>query len=244
MGGDGSFHDALAGLDGVAAGGVTMALIPAGTGGDLKKTLGIPDEPAAIARYFADATPRAFDLGEIVFHAHDGTETKRRFGNIASFGIGGLVDQIVNAGPKWMGGKAAFFAASLRASFAYHNVPLEVTVDEQVFYSGPVFNVAVANGRAFGGGMFVAPDADPHDGLFDVVVLGDMNRLESSLLPRYIYRGAHIGRRNVHHTRGRTVRARAIGGSEALLDIDGEAPGRIDASFTVLPGAIRMLERA
>jgi YegS/Rv2252/BmrU family lipid kinase len=247
MGGDGSFHEALAGIhdgaDRSAPSDVTFALVPAGTGGDLKKTLRVPDEPAQIARYFLDAKPRPFDLGEITFVRDDGSSETRRFGNIASFGIGGVVDRIVNAGPKWMGGKVSFFAAGLRASFVYKNVPVTVSVDDAPFYSGPAFNVAVANGKAFGGGMFVAPDADPHDGLFDVVVLGDMSRVESSLLPRYIYKGAHIGRPNVLHTRGKTVTARVTSSREALLDIDGEAPGRLDATFRILPGAIQMLER-
>ena len=117
-----------------------------------------------------------------------------------------MVDTIVNAGPKWLGGKAAFFLASLRASAVYRNVPVRVFVDDVLFHEGPVLNVAVANGRAFGGGMFVAPNADPHDGLFDVVVLGDMNKLESTTLAaagpsrtsalreRWRARGASAGR--------------------------------------------------
>ena len=70
-----------------------------------------------------------------------------------------------------------------------------------------------------------------------------MSRVESALLPRYIYSGAHIGRRNVLHTRGRVVRAEKTAWRDALLDIDGEALGKLDATFTVVPGAIRVLEQ-
>lgn len=248
MGGDGTFHEALGGLrdpqgELMPTHKVTFALLPAGTGGDLRRTLGMPDEPQAIARYLAEATPRPFDLGEITFVRNDGQQASRCFGNIASFGIGGVVDEIVNRGPKYLGGRVAFFLGSLRASVSYRNVPVRVIVDDVVMYEGPVLNVAVANGRAFGGGMFIAPEADPHDGLFDVVVLGDMNRLERTLLAPHLYRGTHLGHPKVKFRRGRKVRAERTSHRDALLDVDGETPGRIDATFTVLPGAIRMLER-
>src|SRR5262249_37910051 len=155
-----------------------------------------------VAKYLADAVPRPFDLGRISFARHDGRNEVRLFGNIASFGMGGVVDRIVNEGPKWLGGKTAVLLGSARASLSYKNVQGRVTVDGELMYEGPVFNVAVANGRAFGGGMFVAPEADPHDGLFDVVVLGDLSRFETTTLPRYIYNGTHIGRRHVLHRRG------------------------------------------
>jgi diacylglycerol kinase (ATP) len=249
MGGDGSFHEALEGLhDGsgrrTAPADVTFALLPAGTGGDLRRTLNLPETAASIARFISNAKPTPFDLGEVAFVRPDGTRGVRWFGNVASFGMSGVIDQLVNAGGKWLGGTATFYAASLRASVAYKNVPVKVTVDGQVFYQGPVLNVAVANGRAFGGGMFIAPNADPHDGLLDVVVLGDLTWLESFLISRHLYKGMHIGRRHVLHTRGRTIQAVRSTWRDALLDVDGETPGKLDASFRVLPGAIRLLERA
>lgn len=248
MGGDGTFHEAIGGLfdeDGrkLETPSTSFALVPAGTGGDLRKTLGVPSLPREIARFLAEAKPRAFDLGELSFVTHDGRPGFAHFGNIASFGIGGLVDLIVNRGPKWLGGRASYLLGSLRATLAYKNAAVRVTVDGEPFYEGPALNVAVANGRYFGGGMFVAPNADPHDGLFDVVAFTDMNPFESTALTPYLYSGTHLGRPKVLHRRGRVVRAEKIGTRDALLDVDGEALGRIDATFRVLPGAITMLER-
>ena len=113
--------------------------------------------------------------------ADDGARVVRAFLNIASFGIGGLTDRIVNTTPKWIGGRAAFFTGTLRAMFAYQNAPVRVLVDGQPFHEGPIFNVASANGRFFGGGMKIAPEADPSDGQLDVVVLGDLGRAETGL---------------------------------------------------------------
>jgi len=250
LGGDGTVHEALNGLfeptkvPQVTATQTAFAVLPAGTGGDLRKTLGIPEEPAEIARYVADARPVAFDVGIVKYTAHDGGAGESMFVNIASFGVGGLVDQLVASGPKWLGGKAAYLTAGLRANLRYRNAPVRIVVDDELMFEGPLLNAAVANGRAFGGGMFIAPNADPHDGLFDIVVLGDMTLFESIGLSGKLYRGAHLSHPKVSHRRGRRVRAEKIGTLDALMDIDGEAPGRVDASFEIVPGAVRMLERS
>ena len=250
MGGDGTAHEAFGRLRDEtgqlhpATATTSFALVPAGTGGDLRKTLGVPQEPRAIARYYADATPRAFDLGSIDYISHSGAIESRLFVNIASFGMSGHVDRIVNVGPKWLGGRAAFFVASLQALVTYRNQPVRVQVDGSVFYEGHALTVAIANGRAFGGGMFVAPTADPHDGLLDVVVLGDLSRAQSAGLSRWLYGGTVLSHPLVRHTRGRVVVAEPTSSEQCLLDVDGETPGRIAATFRVLPGAIRMLERA
>jgi YegS/Rv2252/BmrU family lipid kinase len=248
MGGDGSFHEALAGLrseDGewLDASKVAFALIPAGTGGDLKRTLRIPEDPRAIANYLAHAQSRPFDVGSVTYESHHGERETLVFGNIASFGMSGLVDRLVNEGPKWLGGRMAFLSAALRVNVVYRNVPVRVFVDDQLFHEGPINTVAIANGRFFGGGMKVAPLADPHDGLLDVVVLGDMAKLESVGFSRHLYAGTLLGQPKVSHTRGRVVRAEAIGSQQGLLDVDGEAPGRLPATFTIHPAAIQILKR-
>jgi YegS/Rv2252/BmrU family lipid kinase len=248
MGGDGSFHESLAGLRDAQgqldARDVTIALIPAGTGGDLKRSMGVPEDPAQIAEFIRDATPTPMDLGLIEHVGTDGARASRLFGNVASFGVGGLVDKMVNEGPKWLGGKLTFFVSTLRASFAYKNVSVRVDCDGERFYQGPAYAIAVANGRFFGGGMQIAPNAALFDGLFEVIALGDMNRVESTLLARNIYDGSHLSHRKVSHTRAKIVHAVTEGLQEALLDVDGEAPGRLEATFTVCPGAVRALVRA
>jgi YegS/Rv2252/BmrU family lipid kinase len=248
MGGDGSFHEALAGLRSeddawLDASNVSFALIPAGTGGDLKRTLRMPDDPRAIAAYLARAESRPFDVGTVEYESLAGQRETLVFGNIASFGMSGLVDRLVNEGPKWLGGRMAFLSAALRVNVVYRNVPVRVHVDGEPFHEGPINTVAIANGKFFGGGMKVAPTADPCDGLFDVVVLGDMAKLESVAFSRHLYAGTLLGQPKVKHTRGRVVRAETTSTQEALLDVDGEAPGRLPATFTAHPAAIRILER-
>jgi diacylglycerol kinase (ATP) len=244
VGGDGTLNDAVQGFleaDGQVARGPDLGLIPSGTGGDFRRTFGLGDSVEEAAERLLTASPRPLDLGLLSVTSHDGPMVRRAFINITSFGIGGLTDRIVNATPKWMGGKAAFLLGTARAMLVYKNAPVRVKVDGKVFLEAPIFNVALANGRYFGGGMMIAPDADPSDGLLDVVALHDLSRLQSVALAQHIYKGAHLGQQGVSVARGKVIEAEAMAaGTEVLVDMDGETPGRLPLRAELAPGALRL----
>ena len=102
--------------------------------------------------------------------------------------------------------------------------------------------VAIANGRYFGGGMMVAPDASLDDGEFDVVAIGDMSMTDFVLKSRRMYAGTHLSLEKVSHRRARVVRATpAEPGQVVELDVDGETPGILPATFTVVPRALDLI---
>ena len=246
MGGDGTFHDAMNALhvaDGsvLPTGDTVFAVIPAGTGSDLAaRGLGVPGEPAALARWLAGASPRAFDLGRLEYLDRGGARASMLFTNIASCGISGRVDELVADGPRWLSGKASYLVATGRAIAGWRHRPMRVRVDGEVIYEGKAMAFAVCNGRSFGGGMLMAPHADSTDGVFEVVGLGDMG-LGDVLqhLPK-VYRGTHLDVPKVIHGRGRVVEIESTH-DDVPLDIDGEPPGTLPATFTALPGAVRVL---
>jgi len=244
VGGDGTLNDAVQGYledDGRVAQGPELGLIPSGTGGDFRRTFQLGDSIEEAAERVLRASPRPLDLGLLTVTSHDGQRVRRAFINITSFGIGGLTDRIVNSTPKWIGGKAAFFTGTLRAMLVYRNQPVRVKVDGQVWLEAPIFNVALANGRFFGGGMMIAPNADPADGLLEVVALHDLSRIQSAALAQHIYQGAHLGRPGVSVTRGKVVEAEPLTSSaEVLVDMDGETPGRLPLRAELAPGALRL----
>lgn len=244
VGGDGTVNEACQaylGPEGEPVAGPDLALIPAGTGGDFRKTFGLGSGLDEAARRIRDSKPRPIDLGILEATSTSGERVVRAFLNITSFGLGGLTDRIVNQGPKWMGGRAAFFLGALRALAVYANAPVVVRVDGRVRVEGPIVNVAIANGRFFGGGMQIAPDADPSDGLFDVVALGDLSRGESMALTHRIYRGSHIGAKKVSTCRGSRIEAEPLRKrDEVLIDMDGETPGRLPLVARVAPAALRI----
>ena len=245
VGGDGTLNDVAQGYlnpDGSLPGsGPALGLIPSGTGGDFRRTFGLGDSVEEAAERILKATPRPLDLGLLSVHSHDGQLVRRAFLNITSFGIGGLTDRIVNESPKWMGGKAAFFLGTLRAMLVYRNAPVRVRVDGTVWLEAPIFNVALANGRYFGGGMMIAPDADPGDGLLDVVALHDMSRVKAAALAQHIYKGEHLGQAGVSVTRGKLIEAEPlVASNEVLIDMDGETPGRLPLRAELAPGALSL----
>ncbi len=236
VGGDGTLNEvaqAYIGPDGEAVRGPDLALIPSGTGGDFKKTLGMSGALNEAVARIRHGQKRAIDLGVLRLMSHAGEERVHAFVNIASFGIGGQVDAIVNDSPKWIGGKAAFFVATVRAMAKYRNAAVRVKVDGKPWFEGPIFNVAIANGRFFGGGMMIAPHADPSDGRFD------LSRPEVIGLSAKIYQGAHLGSDGVRVTSGTRVEAEPMHPwSNVLLDVDGEQPGKLPVKATLLKGAL------
>jgi YegS/Rv2252/BmrU family lipid kinase len=245
IGGDGTIHEVANGFfeDGKAVRpGARLGIIPFGTGGDFRKTTAIPRRiEDAIAVIRAGHT-RVIDVGLLEYRAgdHRGAPASCVFVNIASFGIGGVVDRIVNSSSKRLGGRATFLLATVRAFAAYRNQPVKIVYDgdEASAEEATINNVAVANGRYFGGGMFVAPRAELDDGLFDVVVIGDVSVLEALRESGRLYKGTHIGRPKIHSRRAARVEARPLAnGADVFLDIDGEALGALPATFSLLPRA-------
>ncbi|MFN9808115.1 MAG: diacylglycerol/lipid kinase family protein [Deltaproteobacteria bacterium] len=248
LGGDGTLSEATNGF--FEAGepvrpDAFLAPLSAGTGGDFRRSLGAANVGSGalgvedIVRRVWDAAPRPIDVGHLRYVGNDGSERERTFLNIASFGIGGLVDRLVNDAPKWMGGGPAFFVGAARALARYEPQRVRLSVDDAAPCEARITNVAVCNGRFFGGGMHVAPGARLDDGLFDVVTLHALGMRAALGLAPHLYRGTHLGRRGVELARGRVVVAEPIDPSEqVLLDVDGEAPGRLPARFEIKRGAL------
>lgn len=244
VGGDGTLNEVSQGyLDssGNPLAGPDLAVIPAGTGGDFRRTFGVGDDARRVAAQLRSSVPKPLDLGILELEGDNGEPVRRAFVNIASFGLGGLTDRIVNESPKWMGGRAAFFVGTLRAMASYRNAPVRVLLDGKLHLEAPILNVAIANGRYFGGGMMIAPEADPHDGLFDVVALSDLTRARAIALAAHIYRGSHIGQPGISVARAKVVEAEPLRrGEPVLIDMDGETPGRLPLRARIAHGALRI----
>ncbi|MBI5482278.1 MAG: diacylglycerol kinase family lipid kinase [Deltaproteobacteria bacterium] len=244
LGGDGTMNEVVNGFfrDGKAVNpDAILGEIPVGTGGDFRKTAGIPKDVAAAAAGLQGTATMRVDAGRLSLVDAAGRPAERYFINIASFGMGGLVDSIVNSSSKALGGKASFFLATARAAVRYRNQLVRLTLDGGKPLERRIYNVAVANGRYFGGGMHVAPKAILDDGLFDVVALGDFGVAEVALRVRHIYKGTHLGMPKVEHWKARHVQAEPVqAGDQVLLDVDGEQPGALPSTFEMLPGAIKL----
>lgn len=215
-----------------------FAHITQGTGGDLRKTTGIPKDYRQAAAVLAGDKTKPIDVGHMTLVDHEGNEVGRYFINIASFGIGGDVDDRVNRSSKRFGGFVSFAWASFASILTYRNKAVHLTIDGAEIGDVKIFNCAVSNGQFFGGGMHVAPDAKIDDGMFDIILLGDFGHIETLLQMSKIYSGGHIGHSKVECFKGKVVEATSD--EEVLVDVDGEQPGKLPAKFTIKPGILKL----
>jgi diacylglycerol kinase family enzyme len=185
-------------------------------------------------------TSRPIDMGTVEVVDDRGAPVRRAFVNIASFGVSGKIDQLVNRSPKWLGGRVAFAVGTLRAMTTYRNAPVAITVDGELKYEGRMVVTAVANGQYFGGGMKVAPAANPSDGLFDVVVAGDLALAEFLRMGPGIYSGKHVDHPNERVMRGTEDEARGHDRHPVYVDVEGETPGRQPFRASEFPGALTL----
>jgi len=243
VGGDGTLNEVLNGFFAEDGGppvrpGAILGVVPAGTGGDFRRSAGIPREPNAAAALLARGDRRPCDVGRLEYLDPDGAPIGvHHFVNIADCGLGGEVVLRANSSSKRSGGRATFAWAAIRSVVAYGRKPARVVADG-VPFEGQVQNVVLANGRYFGGGMLVAPEADLADGMLDVVVMGDVGRLRSLMAMPRIYSGGHLGRPGVVVMRAARVSVIPLHGAQMLFDVEGEQIGAAPAVATVLPGAI------
>jgi YegS/Rv2252/BmrU family lipid kinase len=239
VGGDGTASEVVDGL--VGAGYRHLAgFIPAGTGGDLRRSLGIPCRLADAARALAGDASRVVDVGRVEFTGSDGRPAARHFANVASGGISAVVAAAVNRSSKRLGARVAYTLASARSLARWRDVRVRWRADGGPWTEQPVTALAVCNGRFFGGGMMIAPEARLDDGWLDVTIWTGFGLLDlASKLPQ-VYDGRHVRLPNTRTLRARTVEVEPAGDAPVLLEVDGEQPGRLPARFTVLPGALRL----
>jgi diacylglycerol kinase (ATP) len=234
VGGDGTVHEVVNGIAG--RDGVELALIPRGTGWDFARTHAIPKRLGDALRIATDGTARQFDLGRADYQAKANQATAW-FANMASVGMSGAVAAKANATTKVLGAKTSYLLA-LGVVFArWQNVHLRVKVDAET-RDALMEDTIVAVGRYLAGGMMITPDAEPDDGLFDVLLIGDVTKTELVRVMPKIYRGTHLPHPKGEVLRGRTV---SIEADEPLpVQLDGEQPGTTPVRFEIVPAAIRL----
>jgi YegS/Rv2252/BmrU family lipid kinase len=240
VGGDGTNHsvvNALAGRPGLAA---AFGSLPVGTGTDWSRALEIPSDPPAAVDWLVRARPVPCDVGKVEYldPQNGGRPAKRFFLNISSAGVSGDIVARVNRRRRRT--SSTFLRTTIAALFKYRPQRVVVECDGQKFYEGPSYLLAVANGRFFGRGMWVAPGALVDDGLFDVVLVEGMPRRRVLLALRTVFSGRHLLRKDVHHRTAASVRVHSEDGPLSL-EFDGEEACGQDLHYTVSPGALKVL---
>jgi YegS/Rv2252/BmrU family lipid kinase len=207
-------------------------VLAAGTGQDFGRTHGIPTGFDDAVRVAVDGSPRDIDLGRV-----ETTAGTRWFANVASAGMSGAVARRANGMTKALGGRTTFYYALVREFVSWRNTEVTAALDGGE-RRGAMHDVIVANGRWHGGGMKLAPDAQPDDGLFDVILIGDVTKVDFVTTSPKLYSGRYVAHPKVEVLRSATV---AVDAAEPLpVELDGEPSGTTPARFEVVPRALRV----
>lgn len=246
-GGDGTVSEVADGLINAAAEGYNSALgvLPCGTGTDFARGLGLSEAHEVAIRRMAASKGRPIDAGRICYVDDHGALASRHFINIASVGVSGAVARAVNADTRKgrVSAKALFYWRTVSEFIRFRFQEVRITIDDGEPIEARVALVVAANGRFFGAGMMVAPDAALDDGQFDIVILRAAGKLGLIRDISLLYGGRHRDHPAVTILRGRKLAVEPTagnGGERMVVEADGEAPGRIPATFEILPGALML----
>jgi diacylglycerol kinase (ATP) len=235
VGGDGAVNEVASGIAG--RDGVEIAVVPRGTGMDFVRTYGTPTRVEDALRVAAEGSAREIDLGRVRFRTWAGDEAEGWLANVGSAGMSAAVARRANSSSKALGGKTTFFLALVRVFSRWRNVEIGVEV-EGASRRQLMSNVVIANGQYHGGKMWLAPEAEPDDGLFDVLVIGDITKADFVRSVGRIYRGTHLTHPKIELLRSPWVEVDA---DEPLpIELDGEQPGTTPARFEIVPRALRV----
>ena len=234
VGGDGTLNEVV---NGIAGRDVDLATIPLGTGMDFGRTYGIPTKFEDAVRLALEGKPRTIDAGRVSYRTWGGEDAERWFANVGSVGMSGAVAQRANGMSKALGGKATFFYALTRVFFEWENTDVTVRFNGEERH-GKMHDVIVANGVWHGGGMMLAPDARPDDGVFDVIMIGDVGKVDFLTTAPKLYKGKHVGHPKIEVVR--TARVEVDAAERLPIELEGEQVGTTPATFEVVPGALRV----
>jgi YegS/Rv2252/BmrU family lipid kinase len=205
-----------------------MGVLPGGRGNDFARVAGIPLDVEEACDVIANGTPTPVDLGDV-----DGNT----FIGIASLGFDSEANRIANEAPPQLGALVYAYGA-LRALAAWKHASYEVVVDGRArAFSG--WSVACANSKAYGGGMFMAPDADLHDGNLDVVISEATTKAKFLRVLPAVFKGRHVDEPTVHVLRGVEVRISAD--RPFTVYADGDPIGELPCTVRAVPDAVKVL---
>lgn len=218
-----------------------FSVITSGTGGDFRRTFGWSTEPMDDLERLARMTRRRIDLGRLRCVDDKGAPVLRYFVNISGCGVSGLVVDVVNKGSKQLGAKLSFMLGSAKTMATYKPQHVQISIDDGPPAPAEMSLVALCNGQYFGGGMWVAPDALPDDGLFDCIVIrgGGLGFWLKHALK--VYTGRHKHLPEVSIVRCRKLHVAPGSGEKVFIDLDGEQPGLLPATWEIVPAGLDLL---
>lgn len=246
-GGDGTINEIANGIIESGAD-CELGIFPSGTGGDFRRTLGIPLELREAARALKNGKTKAIDIGKVTFQDHSGETATRYFLNVSSFGLAASIIERVKGSSSlnWLPldtvrGRASFALSTLQEVAALATTNVRIRLDDGDERPLATVNFCIANARYFGGGMLIAPEAKINDGFLDVINIGDINTAKILLNAYTLYRGTHLNLAEVREVLAKRIEARPLNDNDEVhIEVDGELLGRLPAVYEVVPKTLKL----
>jgi diacylglycerol kinase (ATP) len=236
-GGDGTLnqivHGVLAGRE-TASKLPVIGLIPLGSGNDFARSAFVKTEASQITSLIENFQPKKIDVGQIHFTNSQTNMTELRyFVNMADIGMGPVVvDKVLRSGRPF-GHAVAYYKSILSTFLQYRPMHVEVTSNDWM-WKGKLRTLGVGNGKCYGHGMAITPDAVLDDRMFNVFICGNVSVLDFVRYTGHLKKGKHIPHPEVHYKKTTQISFKSEG--ECLIEGDGEILGR-------LPASVRLFER-
>jgi diacylglycerol kinase (ATP) len=239
VGGDGTMNEISSGFFSDYSGKAinreaALGMIPSGTGSDFIRFMRVPREFEKSAALIKNSKNKKIDIGKITYGSANRKE--QYFINVADFGLGAeVIRNIANVQPARRGA-LTYYRGLLSTIMNYRSKTVTLAIDGQQQLQGEYLIGAVANGRIFGGGMIIAPQAEPDDGYFDLVLIKDMKKLEIIRNSRHLYAGTIAKNPKVIILKARNIKVQSL--EEVYTEYDGEMGEKLPADFSVIEKAL------
>ncbi len=239
VGGDGTVNEVVEGLAKLPdTFNPTLGIVGLGTGNDLIKTLGIPLDPRQAIERLRTGSEKQIDLGSAHYVDFQGTPQQRYFANIAALGFAADVVAATNTMGKWLRGTLPYLLGLAKTFAIFRNQPMRINYDGRT-WQGMSSMAVIANCQYFGGGMKVAPQADPSDGLLDLVILENLSKAELARHFPKVYRGDHLQIPQVKTLRARQIEINSE--TTCLFQLEGDVVGTTPVTLSVVPGRLTVI---
>jgi diacylglycerol kinase (ATP) len=240
VGGDGTMNEVVNGFfNSGTTREIPIGLLPYGSGNDFARTLGADKNLTRLFKAMKNKSTVKSDAGEITFKWFDGSIKKRYYINITDVGIGGMVSKKVNESSKKLGASLTYAKAIIQSflSFKHKNIKIEAN---GLKWEGKILSLSMANGRYFGSGMCIAPEADITDGKADIVILGNVSLLDYIKNISRVKKGEKINHPEVSYHKASNCKI--YSDEECPIDMDGEFIGYTPLELKMLPLSVTLIK--
>lgn len=214
-----------------------FGVIPLGSGNDFARSLGDSVKPEALVKLLAERKTKGIDVGRISFLGN-AKKPNVYFINEADIGMGPDVVRKVMSSRKPFGSAVAYYVSILSTFISYK--PFQVTVrTDQWQWSGKIRTLAIANGKYFGNGLGIAPDAETDDGKFSTFIVEDVSVLDFIWFSNALKRCKEVNHKKVHYNETKSIELRSE--LNTVIEADGEVVGNLPVRIDLLPKRIRLL---